>query len=342
MTSNAAVAELKKFHNKAISMSHTITLSRPLYSPIQELNYACYKNKNYAFRFDNVWDRYDFLLSNNLLSPEQCTPSFMIHCLDLFNSDWCLKHFLDILGEDKIPEHIKIYAMQKDTCWGNALGLLRHPSDKVIETALQSAGQSIKYVKNPTEHQKLLAIQNSTETPDLITQIDKPTIQMQKIHVSRYLDGIDYIKNPSESVKIAAVKAHGTEVLKQKNMRNASEQVLLTAIEHTYCTELQVFLRYIPHPNHKIMCAIRHQINMNQERRKQWELERAHDPNQHSCETELQFLRRTLISFGNANQVVKIGHKFHRNEQAQIQALRTLYEQTRNNELMLLMGEKTM
>ncbi len=117
-------------------------------------------------------------------------PSFMIHCLDLFNSDWCLKHFLNIL----IPERIKIYVMQKDN-WGNALGLLRHPSDKVIETALQSAGQSIKYVKNPTEHQKLLAIQNPTETPDLITQIDKPTIQMQKIHVSRYLDGIDYIKN---------------------------------------------------------------------------------------------------------------------------------------------------
>ena len=322
-------------------MSHTITLSRPFYSPIQELNYACYKNKNYAFRFDNVWDRYDFLLSNNLVSPEQCTPSFMIHCLDLFNSGWCLKHFLNILGEEQIPEHIKIYAMQKDN-WGSALGLLQHPSGKVIEAALKSAGQSIKYVKNPTEHQKLLAIQNSTETPDLITQIDKPTIQMQKIHVSRYIDGIDYIKNPSESVKIAAVKAHGTEVLKQKNMRNASEQVLLTAISYTLSTELDCYLKYIPHPNQKIMCAIRHQINMNKERIKQWELERAQDHNQHSCETELQFLRRTLISFGNANQVVKIGHKFHRNEQAQIQALRTLYEQTRNNELMLLMGEKTM
>lgn len=319
-------------------MSHTITLSRPLYSPIQELNYACHKNKNYAFRFDNLWDRYDFLLSNNLVTREQCTPSFMIHCLDLFNSDWCLKHFLDILGEDKIPEHIKIYAMQKDNNWGNALGLLRHPSDKVIETALQSAGQSIKYVKNPTEHQKLLAIQNSTETPDLITKIEKPTIQMQKIHVSRYLDGIDYIKNPSESVKIAAVKAHGTEVLKQKNMRNASEQVLLTAIEHTYCTELQVFLRYISHPNHKILCAIRHQINIT----KDCYTNTTTNTEQNSCETELQFLRRTLISFGNASQVVKIGHKFHRNEQAQIQALRTLYEQTRNNELMLLMGEKTM
>ena len=318
-------------------MSHTITLSRPLYSPIQELNYACYKNKNYAFRFDNVWDRYDFLLSNNSVPPEQCTPSFMIHCLDLFNSGWCLKNFLHIIGEEQIPEHIKIYAMQKDN-WGSALGLLQHPSGKVIEAALKSAGQSIEYVKKPTEHQKLLAVQYSTETPDLITKIDKPTIQMQKIHVSRYIDGIDYIKNPSEPVKIAAAKAHGIWVLKQKNMQNTSEKVLLTAIEHTYCTELQYFLRYIPRPNHKIVCAIRHQINIT----KDCYTNTTTNTEQNSCETELQFLRRTLISFGNANQVVKIGHKFHRNEQAQIQALRTLYEQTRNNELMLLMGEKTM
>lgn len=318
-------------------MSHTITLSRPLYSPIQELNYACYKNKNYAFRFDNVWDRYDFLLSNNLVTREQCTTGFMIHCLDLFNSGWCLKHFLNILGEEQIPEHIKIYAMQKDI-WGSALGLLQHPSDKVIEAALKSAGQSIEYVKTPTKRQKLLAVQYSTETPELISKIDKPTIQMQKIHVSRYIDGIDYIKNPSESVKIAAVKAHGTEVLKQKNMRNASEQVLLTAIEHTYCTELQDVMLYIPHPNHKILCAIRHQINIT----KDCYTNTTSNTEQNSCETELQFLRRTLISFGNASQVVQIGNKYYRDEQAQIQALRTLYEQTRNNELMLLLGEKTM
>ncbi len=322
-------------------MPHTITLSRPLYSSIQELNYSCYKNKYYAFRFDNLWDRYDFLLSNNLVTREQCTTGFMIHCLDLFNSGWCLKHFLNILGEEQIPEHIKIYAMQKDI-WGSALGLLQHPSDKVIEAALKSAGQSIEYVKTPTKRQKLLAVQYSTETPDLITQIDKPTIQMQKIHVSRYLDGIDYIKNPSESVKIAAVKAHGTEVLKQKNMRNASEQVLLTAISYTLSTELDCYLKYIPHPNQKIMCAIRHQINMNKERIKQWELERAQDHNQHSCESELQSLRRILIASGHIEQVVQIGNKYYRDEQAQIQALRTLYEQTRNNELMLLLGEKTM
>ena len=322
-------------------MSHTITLSRPFYSPIQELNYACYKNKNYAFRFDNLWDRYDFLLSNNLVTREQCTPGFMIHCLDLFNSGWCLKHFLNILGEEQIPEHIKIYAMQKDI-WGSALGLLQHPSDKVIEAALKSAGQSIEYVKTPTKRQKLLAVQYSTETPDLITKIEKPTIQMQKIHVSKYIDGIDYIKNPSESVKIAATKAHGTQVLKQKNMQNASEQVLLTAISYTLSTELDCYLKYIPHPNQKIMCAIRHQINMNKERIKQWELERAQDHNQHSCESELQSLRRILIASGHIEQVVQIGNKYYRDEQSQIQALKVLHDQTRHQELMMLLGEKTM
>jgi hypothetical protein len=264
----------------------------------------------------------------------------MLHCLDLFESGWCLKHFIDILGEDQIPEHIKIYAMQKDI-WGSALGLLQHPSDKVIEAALKSAGQSIEYVKKTTEHQKLLAVQYSTETPDLITKIDKPTIQMQKIHVSRYLDGIDYIKNPSESIKIAAAKAHGIWVLKQKNMQNTSEKVLLTAIEHTYCTELQYFLRYIPRPNHKIVCAIRHQINITKDYLKKGN-NNTDDTKHNSCETELQFLRRTLISSGHANQVVKIGNTYHRNEQAQIQALKILYEQTRNKELMLLLGEKTM
>ena len=322
-------------------MPHTITLSRPLYSPIQELNYACYKNKYYAFRFDNMRNRYDFLLSNNLLGHEQCTPSFMINCIDLLNSNWCMKHFLDILGEDKIPEYIKIYAMQKDT-WGSALGLLQHPSDKVIEAALRSAGQSIEYVKKPTKRQKLLAVQYSTETPDLITKIEKPTIQMQKIHVSRYIDGIDYIKNPSEPVKIAAAKAHGTQVLKQKNMQNASEQVLLTAISYTLGTELDCYLKYIPHPNQKIMCAIRHQINMNKERIKQWKLERAQDHNQHSCESELQSLRRTLIASGHIEQVVQIGNKYYRDKQSQIQALRILHEQIRHQELMMLIGEKTM
>ena len=322
-------------------MTHTITLSRPFYSPIQELKYACYKNKNYAFRFDNLMERYHFILSNNFVTREQCTPEFMEICINFFTPNWCLKQFLHILGEDLIPEHIKIYTMQKDT-WGSALGLLQHPSDKVIEAALKSAGQSIEYVKNPTEHQKLLAVQYSTETPELISKIDKPTIQMQKIHVSRYIDGIDYINNPSEPVKIAAAKAHGTQVLKQKNMQNASEQVLLTAISYTLSTELDCYLKYIPHPNQKIMCAIRHQINMNKERIKQWELEHAQDSDQHSCESELQSLRRILIASGHIEQVVQIENKYYRDEQSQIQALKVLHDQTRHQELMMLVGEKTM
>lgn len=317
-------------------MSHTITISRPTYNPIQELNYACYKNKNYAFRFNNTWDRYDFLLSNNLITRKHCTPSFMVHCIDIFgDGGWCLKNFLNILGEDQIPEHIKIYAMQKDNGTG-ALGLLKHPSAKVIEAALRTTGQSIEYVKNPTEQQKLLAVQNSTKTPELIAKIHKPTIQMQKIHVARYLDGIDYIKNPSEPVKITAAKAHGVQVLKQKNMQNASEQVLLTAIKSTYCAELQYFLGYIPHPNHKILCAIRHQINITQKMKTH-----GTDTRLNSCETELQFLRSALVSSGYIEQVVQIGNKYYQDEQSQIQALRVLHEQARQQEVMRLLREKT-
>lgn len=245
-------------------MTHAITLSRPLYSPIQELNYACYKNKNYAFRFDNLRKRYDFLLSNNFVSREQCTPEFMKTCINFFTPDWCLKQFINILGEDEIPESIKIYTMQRDT-WGGALGLLQHPSTAIIDAALKSAGQAIKYVKKPTRHQKLLALQYSTETPELIREIDKPTTQMKKIHVAKYLEGIDYIPNPNEEIKIAAAKSHGIWVLKQKNMQHASEQVILTAIQYTLCPELDYFLKYIPHPNHKIYHAIKHQINLSKQ-----------------------------------------------------------------------------
>lgn len=319
-------------------MTHTITLSRPFYSPTQELNYSCYKNKYYALRFDNVWERHFFLCSNKLLTRELCTPKFMEISIAIFGN-WFLDYFIDILGEDGIPEHIKIYAMQNG---GEYLWLFQHPSNDVIDAALMSAGQSIVHIPNPTKHQKLLGVKYSTETPDLITKIKKPTVQMKIIHVSKYIDGIDYINKPNEKIKIAAAKAWGTDVLKQKNMRNASEQVLLTAINYTLSTELNCYLKYIPHPNHKIMCAIHHQINMNQERRKQWELERAHDPNQHSCETELQFLQRTLIVYGHADEVVRIGNTYHRNERAQIAALKTLHEQTRNTALMELIGEKTM
>ncbi len=100
-------------------------------------------------------------------------------------------------------------------------------------------------------------------------------------------------------------------------------------------------MTHTPHPNHKILCAIRHQINITKDYRKKGN-SNTDDTKRDSCETELQFLRRALISSGHANQVVKIGNTYHRNEQAQIQALKILYEQTRNKELMLLLGEKTM
>lgn len=318
-------------------MSHTITLSRPFYSPIQELNYACYKNKNYAFRFDKARVRYDFLLENNFITREQCTPEFMQTCLNLFSSDWCLKCFLNILGEDEIPESIKIYAMQHDNN-GVALGLLKRPSNAVIDAALMAAGQSIQHIQNPTEHQKLLAIQYSTDTPDLIQKINKPTIQMQKIHVSRYFDGIDYIKKPSESVKIAAAKAHGIEIL--PHIENPSEQVLLTAIKYTYWVELRYFSRYIPHPNHKILCAIRHQINKCKKQHQQWSNEPANKTNQCSCVEKLNFLRQTLHLSGHIEEVIKIENKYYHDETAQIKALNELYEQTHTNPFIELRNQE--
>lgn len=311
-------------------MTHTIILSRPFYNTLQDLNYACYTNKKYAFRFDNLRDRYDFLLKNNFVTREQCTPEFMETCINFFTPDWCLKQFIKILGEDDIPESIKISIMQHDN-QGGALGLLKHPSNAVIDAALKSAGQAIKYVKKPTRHQKLLAIQYSTESPELIIKIEKPTIQMQKIHVSKYINGIDYIETPNEQVKLAAAKSHGIWVLKQKNMQHASEQVILTAIQYTLSPELKSFLMYIPHPNQKIMCAIRHQINMVKTAQQQWEIERANTQNQHSCEDELDFLRRAILGFGHLEEVIQIENKYYRDPAAQIKALTALYEQTRTN-----------
>lgn len=239
-------------------MPHTITLSRPLYSSIQELNYACYKNKYYAFRFDKVRVRYDFLLSNNLLSHEQYTPSFMINCIDLLNSNWCMKHFLDILGEDKIPEYIKIYAAQKDYD-GNILSYLKNPSAQVITTALTTAGQNLIHLSNPTTKQILLGLSHETETPWLITKIKHPTRQMQIAAVTHDFYALKYIKNPCESVKLAAAQAHGIEILRY--IKSPSEQVLLTAIRHTLDITGEIFFYFLPHPNHKIYHAIKQQIN---------------------------------------------------------------------------------
>lgn len=315
-------------------MSHTITLSRPFYSPIQELNYACYKNKNYAFRFDKARVKYIFLLENNFITREQCTPEFMEKCLNFFSPDWCLKQFIKILGEDEIPESIKIYAMQHDNN-GGALGLLKRPSNAVIDAALKSAGQAIKHIKNPTEHQKLLAIQYSTESPELIKKINKPTTKMKKIHVIKYLDGIDYIKKPNEEIKIAAAKSHGIEVLGRKNMQHSSEQVILTAIQHTYCLDISLFLRYIPHPNQKMIRAIRHQINMVKAQK-----DEHHSENLTPYMNKLDSLRQTLFVSGHIDEVIKIENKYYHDETAQIKALNELYEQTHTNPFIELRNQE--
>ena len=314
-------------------MPHTIIIKTPYQCKFaDDLDCRNYRYKYDVMRFDRLFDRYHFMLDNNFVTREQCTPEFMKTCIDFFTPGWCLKQFINILGEDELPESVKIYAMQRDT-YGGALRLLQHPSNAVIDAALKAAGQAIRHIpkSRQTNHQKLLAIQYSTETPELIREIDKPTTQMKKYHVIKYLEGIDYISNPNEEIKIAAAKAHGTQVLKQKNMKNASEHVILTAIQYTFFPEPKSFLRYIPHPNQKIMCAIRHQINMSKARQKQWEVERANNPRQRSCEEELDFLRRAIINFGHLEEVIQIENKHYRDTAAQINALTALYEQTRTN-----------
>ena len=83
---------------------------------------------------------------------------------------------------------------------------------------------------------------------------------MQIVAVTHDFNAIGYIKKPCESVKIAAAKAHGVEILQK--IKNPSEQLLLTSIQHTLCTDKTYFLRYIPHPNNKTLCAINAQIKL--------------------------------------------------------------------------------
>ena len=304
-------------------------ISDPFFKFAYNLDYREYCNKYYVMRFDRLFDRYLFLLSNNFVTRELCTPEFMEICLEFFGPS-CLKQFINILGEEDIPEYIKIYAMQLDHYDGDALGYLKSPSNAVIDAALKTSGQSIRHIpKNKqTNHQKLLAIRHSIGTPELIREIDKPTTQMKKIHAMRYQEGIDYIINPNEEIKIASARYHGIHVLKQKNMQNPSEQVILTAIQYTLATELEYYLTYIPpHPNHKIMCAIRHQINMVKENYKRWELERANDTSRNSCYSELDRLRHTLY-MEHFDEVIEISNKYYRDEAAQIKALKTLYEKS--------------
>lgn len=216
-----------------------------------------------------------YQLFNGMMTKKECTPEFMLWIIKHVNPLRCLETFLTIVPEDEIPEEVKIAAAHESQ-WGEVLYELHNPSDAVINAALETAGEYIVYVKNPTKQQWILALQHSREHPGLITKYPKPTIQMQKIHVARYLDGIDYIENPCEAVKIAAAEGNGIQVL--SSIKNPSEQVILTAIAHTLMPEIRDFLFYVPHPNHKIFCAMQHQVKTYQKIMAQIESEKEPQP----------------------------------------------------------------
>ena len=275
-----------------------------------------------------------YQLFNGMMTKKECTPEFMLWIIKHVDPLVCLETFLTIVPEDEIPEEVKIAAARKSQ-WGEVLYKLHNPSDAVINAALQTAGEWIVYVKNPTEQQWILALKNSREYPNLITKHPKPTLQMQKIHVARYLDGIDYIENPCEAVKIAAAEGNGILVLTQRNMQNASEKVILTAIEHTLLPEMRDFLHYIPHPNHKIYCAMRHQVKIDQKIRAQIESEKEPQPPE---PTELDY--GTLIK--RCAEIDPLRTAQTAKPDAPIQekkaALTKLYDELRTNALNDLLG----
>ena len=242
-------------------------------------------------RFDG-WTAYR--LSHGLVSRQECTPEFMLFCIK--NIPWdTFPYFLDILPEDEIPDFVKVTAMRQDT-YGAYLGLLHNPSDEVIAAALTTAGQAIKGLAHPTNKQWELALRHSTESPELIKERKKPTIKEQIIHITRYgLGAIDYLPNPlCERVKLAAANECGIQILKSPKMKNASDNVLLAAISATYgSTELGYFLHYIPHPSQKIMCAIRHQINITKTLRAKWAVQNSkHSTQEKNQEEQLKWLRQ--------------------------------------------------
>ena len=89
-----------------------------------------------------------------------------------------MSHFLKVIPENEIPESIKLYAARKDH-YGSILSVLKNPSKDVINTALETAGQSLVHLHNPTKEQILLGLSHQTDTPWLISKIKKPTVQMQ-------------------------------------------------------------------------------------------------------------------------------------------------------------------
>ena len=314
-------------------MSHIITLRQNYYNTCDNLNYRNYRYKYDVMRLDLPVKLAEFRLTNGMLSKQELTPNLMLWYIDCFGA-WCLEYFLNMLSEDEIPDSVKIAAINKSSESG-VLSILKNPSTDVINAALKHAGQAIEFVSHPTTKQKLLAICNSMESPDLIQKIEKPTIQMQKIHVMRYLDGIKYINKPCETVKMAAANAHGVEVL--KHIQNPSEQVLLAAIKGSpLFTDTDNYLRYIKCPNHKIMCAIKHQININKQVRAQWNSKPII-----TTKEQLDWLIGACIRVGLVQETIKIKNKYHQNEQAQLKALNELYKQAQHNYLMDLLGNST-
>lgn len=275
----------------------------------------------------NEWTSYR--LSHGLVSRQECTPEFMLFCIKYIGPS-VFPYFLDILAENEIPDFVKIAAMHQDT-YGSYLGLLHNPSNEVITAALTTAGQAVKGLAHPTNKQWELALRHSTESPELIKKRKKPTVKEQIIHITKYgLDGIDYLPTPlCERVKLAAAKEHGIQILKSPKMKNPSEQVLLTAISATYgSTELKHFLDHIPHPSHKIMCAIRHQININKTLRAKWAVENFQHPYQEETpEEQLKWLRQACL---DPIAAVKIGEST-KSVPEQIEKLETLRQQMVSN-----------
>ena len=293
-------AESQRFHS--LNMDTIVHEIRKSIEPKYDLAYWRYKMGGRLLCLNRLSEWHDYRLWNGLVSKEECTPEFMLFCIKYIGSS-VFPYFLDILPENEIPDFVKIAALRQDT-YGSYLGLLHNPSNEVITAALTTAGQAVKGLAHPTNKQWKLALRCSTESPELIKKRKKPTIKEQIIHITKYgLDGINYLPNPlCERVKLAAAKEHGIQILKSQKMKNPSEQVLLTAISATYSSELRYFLHYIPHPSHKIMCAIRHQINLTQKTQAKWAFER--QERTPTPKEQLEWLRQACL---DPIAAVKIG-----------------------------------
>lgn len=230
------------------------------YSETENFNYWAYRQGRRLLRFKNKYDYTYYLLSNmpDLITLGMLSPDVMMHIIELYGTNG-LYNLLRVVPESEIPESVKIHAARKDTS-GVVLLFLQNPSKDVINAALETAGQNLIHLHNPTKEQILLGLSHETDSPWLIGKIKKPTVQMQIAAVTHDFDAVDHIQNPCEAVKIAAANAHGVEILRK--IKNPSEQVLLAAIYHTFDDTKELFTHYIPHPNHKISCAINEQINM--------------------------------------------------------------------------------